>query len=110
MTPPENEPTLQPQSAQIDLSKVPLENPDNVRPVYSNNINVIPTSLDFRFIFTEVVPLSPTSVSHEIRAHVVLGPTQAKALLMLMAAHLQQYEKDHGEIKVQWPSQALASK
>ena len=87
----------------FDLSKAPIINPEEIRPVYSNNAAVLMTPHDLRIVFTEVVLSGPTATQPtiELRASVSLAPTQFKAFAAAVAQSLQGYEKQFGEIS--WP-------
>lgn len=84
----------------VNIGQIPVSNPDNLRPVYSNNAAVVFGPADFRLIFTEIVLGGPAAVpTLDLRANVAMAPTQFKALQHAITVTLNSYEKQFGEIK-----------
>lgn len=94
----------QTQFAAFDPSKAKLENPEEIRPVYSNNTTCMTSPHDFRIVFTEVVAneIGKPPVM-ELRASVALSPVQAKALSMGLSEAIKLFEAQNGPIN--WPPQ-----
>jgi len=67
---------------------------------YSNNVGFSVNFLDFALTFGEAVDADEDRAILERRARVVMHPTQAKALMMLLMHNIQQYESINGEIPV----------
>jgi hypothetical protein len=97
------EPQLKVESKSYDFIKMPQKNSNNVRSEYTNAGNVVPTTWDFRFLFSEIIVEPPDQITAELRANVVMTPAHAKTFLYLLGAQMQEYEKQNGEIKIQWP-------
>jgi len=86
----------------INLITAPTTNPDGVRPVYSNNAALLMGAHDIRILFTEVVSSGVAENPHvELRASVIMTPTQVKALAEAIKETITQYEAQFGEII--WP-------
>jgi hypothetical protein len=100
---PDNGSAIRTVTKNFDLSKITPKNSDNVHSVYANSVQIIPTNWDFRFLLSEITVEPPDSLSVELRANIVMTPAHAKSLLYLLGAHMQEYEKQNGEIKIQWP-------
>jgi hypothetical protein len=69
--------------------------------VYSNSANLEVTPWDFKFVFGALKSQGagkPPKI--ENRLEVVMSPQHAKALLGIFTTHLQEYEKQVGEIKL----------
>jgi hypothetical protein len=92
-----------PLAINLDLNSAEVVNPENLRPVYSNNAAVMMAPHDLRLIFSEVVVSGPADRGPkvELRANVSMAPTQFKALTMAMTQTISAYEKQFGEII--WP-------
>jgi hypothetical protein len=86
---------------EVAIAKLPLENPDNVKPVYCNSAQVAMTNWDIRLLFSELIVLPPDNLSNNLRANVVMTPSHAKALAKLMNDQIAKFEELHGEIA--WP-------
>src|SRR5208337_2835297 len=87
---------------EINISQMPVQNPDEVRPVYCNNVGVQLTTWDVRLLFSEIIPQStPGELTIELRAAVTLSAAQAKGLAIGLLQSLKQYEQVNGEIP--WP-------
>src|SRR5436190_17569799 len=87
-------------SVTFDVSKLPLSNPDNIRPVYTNFAGIAQTPWDFQIMFSEMV-VAGQNISVQLRSLVVMTPHHAKALLGVLQANIAEFEKSHGEIKWQ---------
>ncbi|MDR3750533.1 MAG: DUF3467 domain-containing protein [Terracidiphilus sp.] len=98
-----NEPFL------LDINALELTNPDSIQPVYSNNANLAIAPWDIRIIFSEIVTTSkPGEAFNVLRAHIVMNPAHAKALVDALAKTIEAYEKQFGEIKIpNFPPQIL---
>jgi hypothetical protein len=70
----------------VNVADLTLSNPQNIQPVYSNNASVTFSPHDLRITFSEIVTGATlnTDPSMELRANVVMTPTQFKALLDAM--------------------------
>jgi hypothetical protein len=85
----------------IDINALQLQNPDNVRPVYSNNATLAIGPWDIRIIFSEVVASNLTGqVSNELRAHITMNPGHAKALISALTQTIEAYEQQFGKINL----------
>src|SRR5271168_3087689 len=71
----------------IGAEQVAVTNPDNVRPVYANNIGAAGTATDFRLFFNEL-GTAPEGLSakqtQEIKAIVVLPMAAAENLMGIL--------------------------
>lgn len=85
----------------VNLEALELLNPNSVGPVYANNANLAIAPWDVRFIFSEIVTTSkPGEVANELKAHVVMTPAHAKAMINALVQTINAYEKQFGEIKM----------
>jgi hypothetical protein len=88
----------------FDPNTAQVQNPDQVKPVYSNNAACMMSAHDIRIVFHEVVMNGAAEVPHlELRANVIMAPTQLKALSVAVTETLKKYEQNFGTIK--WPPQ-----
>lgn len=89
----------QPTTLAFDVANAVPENPDGVRPVYSNNAAVFFGPQDVRVIFTEVYLSSAgnKSPSFELRANVSMATSQFKLFAEAVAQTLRMIEKPNGE-------------
>jgi hypothetical protein len=72
--------------------------------IYSNSANLEVTPWDFKFVFGALISQGPNkSPKIESRVEVVMSPQHAKAMLNVLSTHLQQYEKQVGEVKLPQP-------
>jgi hypothetical protein len=107
-----------PAEAQIDLAKIPLEEPeDGVFEAYSNVVNMNWTLHDVRVRFAELLQVPdedrPTwENQHGIlleRVAVTMPWHQAKALRDMLDAVIENYEEINGELKpIKLPARPLA--
>jgi cystathionine beta-lyase/cystathionine gamma-synthase len=90
----------------LDLMKIEPTNPENLRPVYSNNASIMMSLHDIRIVFTEIVSTSPTGKlpDIEMRANIAMAPSQFKALVVAMNTTLTQYEAQFGAVA--WPPES----
>jgi len=90
----------------FDLQNAEIQNPDNLRSVYSNNAAIMATPHDFRVIFSEIWMSGPADRQPkvELRASVTMAPTQFKAFALAVAQTLKEDEARTGEIP--WPPKA----
>ena len=72
---------------ELAVSELPVTNPDNVRPVYSNHAGVQVTTWDIRIMFAEITPMLGSAEIQQ-RANVVMAPAHAKALAVILAQHI----------------------
>jgi|GEM_PF-6511118 len=94
--------TLIPPPREINVITAPMQNPDGIRPTYTNNAACMITPHEFRIIFSELVVSSPSDLPEvQLRANVAMAPTQFKALAKAVQTTLEQFEKQFGEIS--WP-------
>jgi hypothetical protein len=86
-----------------NILSLEMQNPDGIRPVYSNNAAVLIAPHDLRILFSEVTVPSPSSKvpTLELRANVTMTPTLFKALAQAVTKTLAAYEEQFG--KIQWP-------
>jgi hypothetical protein len=78
--------------------------------IYSNTTNLEVTPWDFKFIFGRLVKPAEGNVPKiENLTEVIMSPQHAKALFALLNNHIQEYEKQVGEIKLPQPEN-LATK
>jgi hypothetical protein len=75
-------------------------NPDNVRPVFANWVQVGSTSNEFRLVFGEVVSGTPEEIITREMARVYMTPRVAKALLAILRDNVQKHEKQNGTIEL----------
>jgi hypothetical protein len=95
----------------LDVTNLPVVNPDSVKPVYCNNATTTIAPWDVRLIFSEVVTTGqPGVANHELRASVSMNPGHAKALIDALRQTIEAYEKNYGEIKLPNSSPASAVK
>lgn len=88
----------------FDPNAATVQNPDQVKPVYSNNAACMISAHDMRIVFHEIVLNGPSDAPKvELRANVAMSPTEMKALYEAIGQSIQQYEKQFGAIK--WPLQ-----
>ena len=73
-------------------------NPDNVRPVFANWVQVYANNNEFRLIFGEVLQATPQDLITREMARVYMAPRVAKAMLAILAGGVEKFEKTHGPI------------
>jgi hypothetical protein len=72
--------------------------------VYTNSANLEVTPWDFRLTFGELQRVPNKSPRVEQFVAVVMSPQHAKALLAILRNHVEEYEKQVGEIKLPQPT------
>lgn len=73
-------------------------------PTYYANCSMVGSSLyDFQFIFGKFHLDAPKKVVEKYDQIIYMGPHQAKAFFDALKDHLEKYEKNFGEIKIQPP-------
>lgn len=95
-------------STEVKIADLRVENPDNVRTVYTNNANVHATPWDIRLLFSEIIPTPDGGARLERRAEVVMAPAHAKALVQALQTTISQFEQANGEIP--WPPKGTNGK
>jgi len=73
--------------------------------IYSNSTNMEASPWDFKFTFGYVVKAPTVNTPPEIEAlaEVIMSPQHAKALFGILKFHIEEYEKQIGEIKLPQP-------
>jgi hypothetical protein len=102
-----SDPKAPPVQRLVNVMELPVSNPANVQPVYSNNAAAVYSPHDFRITFTEIIVSGLTTEDpprQELRATVSMSPTHFKALYDAMGKTLKNFEDQFG--KVQWPPKA----
>jgi hypothetical protein len=74
-----------------------LEVPSTLDPTYSNAVVINQTTSEIIFDFTQVMPNDPRL---RVKQRVIMTPSNAKALLQALTAHMARFEEKHGEIKL----------
>ena len=89
-----------------DLLALPIQGGDLGHAVYANNVDLATSPWDVRLVFTELVGSgTPTKIEKFLRAHVVMTPSHAKALIQALSNTLLEHEKAYGTIKMPEPPQ-----
>ena len=94
----------------INAANLPVENPNHIDSVYSNNAYTMFTPWDIRLLFTEIVPLTNGTASAIMRGSIVMNPGHAKAFLATLEQSVKLFEAQFGEIKSMQPQQAETPK
>ncbi|HOI96089.1 MAG TPA: DUF3467 domain-containing protein [Syntrophobacter fumaroxidans] len=68
--------------------------------IYTNNANVQISYFDFRIDFRQMLTGTDGRMIVERQASVVMSPQHAKALLGVLAQHVEQYEEQFGAIRM----------
>ena len=68
---------------------------------YANSVQVRPSTWDFFLQFGRMEQKQAEEVELQMFQGVYLSPQQAKAVVKLLASHLDNYEKAFGEIQLQ---------
>jgi hypothetical protein len=85
-----------PEAVTFNIATATPENPDGVRPVYSNNAGLFVGPQEVRIIFSEIFVSSVTlgtTPSYELRANVSMAFIQFKAFADAVAQTLTNVEK-----------------
>lgn len=83
----------------------------NFRELYSNSVNIDITPWEFKFTFGRILKQEPGQTRSIVEniVEITASPQLAKAFLSLLQAHMRDYEKNVGEVKLPMqPSQTSA--
>jgi|SRR5215211_9457852 len=78
----------------------------NVPTQYSNNVQILLSSWDFTFVFSQLVLSAPEqenqqpSISMGTAQRIIMSPQHAKAFLAILQQNIQQWEQQFGEIQL----------
>ena len=95
MNPPVSQPTPQ---TKIEFHKTP-----DYRDEYANSVNLQVTTWDFQLTFGRLETQSADLIAIDNFSRVYISPQQAKALLQLLPANVEQYERSFGPISIAPP-------
>jgi hypothetical protein len=76
---------------------------------YANNVQILPSSVDFTFVFSQLVltpgekSTDPPDVSQALVQRLIMSPQHAKLLLGILEQNITQWEQQFGEIGVSPP-------
>jgi hypothetical protein len=84
-------------SQEIAVSEIEITNPDDVRSVYCNNVQLSLTPWDVRLLCMEIGVSSDGSPVQAMRANVVMSISHADALLKALQTTLDQVNKQRGK-------------
>jgi hypothetical protein len=87
----------------VQASALPIENPDQVRPVYSNSFGAGATMTDFTLFFTLVNQMPGVNgpvPSHELKAAVTVPLTLAAPLIQVLQQVIQNHQSLVAQSKV----------
>ncbi len=90
-----------PQSPQAE--KVRVERRDDYREEYANSVQVNVSIWDFFLQFGLLKVNGPNDVTFSSFQGVYMSPQQAKALHLVLAQNIAQYESTFGEIRIENP-------
>jgi hypothetical protein len=90
------------QAFPVDPTSLPIENPSNITPVYSNHFGVTATMTDFTIFFLEVGAMpGPKGPIHrqELKAAVTLPMAAIEGLAQVASQLLKQAEQAKAQIE-----------
>jgi hypothetical protein len=91
------------QPAQHQLPQLESYRSEKFVTIYSNAANLDMSPWDFRFTFGEMKSELGKMPKIEQAVGIVMSPQHAKAFSQMLAMHVQEYEKNVGEIKLPQP-------
>ncbi len=82
----------------VTLPEQVVMNPENVRPVYSNWVQVAVTDTEFRIVFGEILERSKTKLVARELTRIYVTPKIAKAMADGLTRGVERYEAANGPI------------
>lgn len=93
-----------------ESEKVTVERRDDYREEYANSVQVNVSIWDFFLQFGLLKVRGPNDVTFDSFQGVYMSPQQAKALHLVLAQNIAQYESAFGEIRIENPASAPAGR
>lgn len=78
-------------------ARINVHLPSALEPTYANLALLTHSASEIILDFGQMMPKAPRA---EVKARIVMTPTNAKLLLKALTTHLSRFEEQHGEIKV----------
>lgn len=78
-------------------ARIKVHLPAELEPIYANLALLTHSTSEIILDFGQMMPKAPRA---EVKARIVMTPTNAKLLLRALTDHLARFEEQHGEINV----------